>query len=1453
MTPNYFHPAVAHWFKGSFPFPTDCQEQAWSAIRTGQPTLIAAPTGSGKTLAAFLVAIDDLVRQAEKSALAEATQVVYISPLKALSNDIQRNLERPLQGILAHFRRQNRTEIDIRAMVRTGDTPQAARLAMRKRPPHIVVTTPESFYILLTSEGGRQMLATARTVIVDEIHAVAGNKRGSHLALSLERLDLLAGRRVLRVGLSATQRPIQELARFLMGRDETECRIIDVGHARAWELAIELPRSPLQAVMSNEVWEEVYDRLAELIIAHRTTLVFVNSRRLAERVARYLSERIGEGYVATHHGSLARKQRLESEQRLKAGELRALVATASLELGIDIGEVELVCQLGSTHIIATLLQRVGRSGHAIGGLPKGRLFPLSRDDLVECVALIDAIKRGELDCLSIPRQPLDVLAQQIVAMVACQEWPEEELYRAVRHAYPYRDLTREDFSALIGMLAQGFSSRRGQRGAYLHRDGINKRLRARRGARLTAITSGGVIPETADYEVRQEPTDTFVGTVNEDFAIESLKGDIFQLGNTSWRILRVEAGVVRVEDARGQPPTIPFWFGESPARSRELSTAVSRLRKAIDDQLSSGSIEMAQRWLMREVGISQAVAQELVDYLASARLTLGVMPTQEALVMERFFDESGGMQLVIHLPFGSRVNRAFGLGLRKRFCRKFNFELQAAATEDAVVLSLGETHSFPIADVWRYLNSASVREVLIQALLDAPMFESRWRWNATVALAVPRCRVGKKVPPRLQRMNAEDLLTLVFPDQRACLENLTGEREVPDHPLVRQTLHDCLTEAMDIDGLERLLEGIERGEKTLVARDLTEPSPLAQEILNARPYAFLDDAPLEERRTQAVRSRRWLDPEMSSDLGQLDSAAIECVKGEAWPVPESPDELHDALVLLGFITEVEADQSSLIPQAHRTVGGNSDWHRMLEELISEHRATVLSRGEGLARIWVAAERLPQILAVYPAACMSPPLAAPPEQAGQHWSREAALVELVRGRLEGLGPVTSARLACDFGLPEEDLRPALLALEAEGFSLRGSFTPRIQQTEWCERRLLARIHRYTLHRLRQEIEPVSNADLMRFLFSWQHLDASEPLAGPQALAAVLEQLEGFAAQAVAWEEDLLPARVSDYQPEWLDALCLSGRIIWTRLAPPKGNPAERSGAGSIRTTPISLLSRRRARSWQSQAGLCLTGDEGALSPAARRVAQYLEIHGASFFEDLAEGLGLLKTQIEQALAELIAKGMASSDSFAGLRALLGRRRQHIRIEESGRWVLINALGRSLLREDTLAEGAGPGVEAIAWTLLRRYGVVSQGLLWREPALPPWRELLKVYRRLEARGEIRGGRFVAGMAGEQFALPEAVGALRATRRKPKPGKLISISGADPLNLVGILTPGARIPALPTNRILYRDGVPVGLQLGREVKILDQRGQESEWTLRQALIRRPRTGMIGFSHGAEGHFAV
>ncbi len=1443
MAHTDFHPAVSSWFAKRFGVATEPQARAWPEIRAGRHTLIAAPTGSGKTLAAFLSAIDDLVRQAllggGPGGLPDETEVVYVSPLKALSNDVEKNLWEPLAGIREELAAMGLPDVEIRTQVRTGDTPASIRTAMAKRPPHILVTTPESLFILLTSDSGRRMLSTVRTVIVDEIHAVADDKRGSHLSLSLERLEALAGDGLLRIGLSATQRPIEEVARFLVGAGNVEpdgsprCTIVDAGHGRRMDLAVEIPSSsPLEAVMPTEVWGEIYDRLAELIREHRTTLVFANTRRLAERVTRHLSERLGEEKVASHHGSLAKEHRLESERRLKAGELSALVATASLELGIDIGSVDLVCQLGSTRSIATLLQRVGRSGHQLGGLPKGRLFPLTRDELVECAALVDAVRRGELDHLIIPERPLDILAQQIVAAAASEPeegWQEDDLYTLVCRAWPFRNLSRHDFDAVIEMLSTGFTTRRGRRGAYLHRDAVNGVIRARKGARLTAMTSGGAIPDLADYQVVLQPVGTVIGTVHEDFAVESLAGDVFQLGNASWRVIKVEQGRMLVEDAKGQPPNLPFWLGEAPARTEELSVAVSRLREEVAKRVREGSRADAVEWLENELRLPPAAAVQIVDYLAATQSALGTMPSRGTLVAERFFDEAGDMHLVVHAPFGSRLNRAWGLSLRKRFCQTFNFELQAAATENAILLSLGPTHSFPLEDAFRFLHSNTVRGVLTQAVLDAPLFGVRWRWNAGRALAIPRQRGGRRVPAPLLRQQAEDLVAVVFPDQLACLENIVGEREVPDHPLVEQTLRDCLEEAMDIQGLEDLLRRIEAGSVELVARDVVEPSPLAHEILKAQPYAFLDDAPLEERRTQAVSLRRWLDPETASDLGALDADAILRVRDEAWPEAETPDELHDALLTLGFVTIEE--------------GVRSRWSGLFDALAAARRVAIAILPDGGSRLWVAAERLPQLLAIHPGVALEPAIVAPPRLA-RDWPREEALVEMVRGRLEGLGPVTSELLAASLGVKRSAIETALASLETEGFAFRGRFTPGFVGEEWCERRLLARIHRYTLDRLRREIQPVSQADYLRFLLAWQRVDPEAQAEGPEALSALLDQLEGFEAAAAAWEGEILPGRMKEYDPSWLDALCLSGRWVWGRAtAPVANNGARRSGP--VRATPLALLSRGNLHLWREIAGPV---DPAVLelSGAARDVYELLRTRGASFFGEVAHGAGLLHTQLEMALGELVAWGLVTSDSFTGLRALLvpahkrppvDRRRGSSSIslfgmENAGRWSLLHPAG-PIPAPETPSRDA---VEAVAWTLLRRYGVVFRRLLERETLLPPWRDLLMVFRRLEARGEIRGGRFVDGFSGEQYALTEAVGSLRALRKQPKKGVLVSVSAADPLNLVGIATPGDRLPALAGNRLLYRDGEPIAILEGREPRFLvDSLDPATRWQAQSVLVRR------------------
>src|SRR6266516_234269 len=1302
MPLSRFHSVIERWFSNRFVEPTEPQRLAWPVIHNGADVLIAAPTGSGKTFAAFLAAIDDLVRQGlkENGTLRDETQVVYVSPLKALSNDVQKNLSEPLAEIGRTLAELGVPDVAIRTLVRTGDTPQSERQAMLNRPPHILVTTPESLYLILTSERAREMLRSVRTVIVDEIHAVARDKRGSHLALSLARLDALVGKRPQRIGLSATQRPIEEIAQFLVGTGQPLPTIVDAGHIRTLDLALEIPSSPLEAVMSAEVWEEVNARIAELITQHKTTLVFVNTRRLCERLTMHLSERLGADRVTSHHGSLSREKRLEAEERLKRGELQALVATASLELGIDIGSIDLVIQVGSTRSIATLLQRVGRAGHRLGAIPKGRIFPLSRDELIECAAMLRATREGRLDRLIIPDRPLDILAQQIVAAAAGEEWDEDALYQRMRSAYPYRDLTRKEFDDVVQMLAEGFTTRRGRRSAHIHYDGINKKLKGRRGARIAAITSGGAIPDLGDYRVILEPTETFIGTLNEDFAIESSAGDIFQLGNTSYQIVKVESGQVRVADAKGQPPTLPFWLGEAPGRTNELSEEVSRLRQDIADRLDDPPA--AIQWLVDTIGMNEAGARTVVEYLGATRVILGTIPTQKCLVLERFFDEAGGMQLVLHAPFGSRINRAWGLALRKRFCRSFNFELQAAATEDAIVLSLGPQHSFPLDDVFHYLKPETAEHLLVQAMLDAPMFGSRWRWNATRALAVLRARGGKKVPTPLQRMEAEDLVAAVFPDQLACPENLVGDREIPDHPLVNQTITDCLLEAMDFPGLKRVLEGMEAGQFTLIARDTTEPSPLCHEVLNARPYAFLDDAPLEERRTQAVITRRGLDVKTAEEFGKLDQSAIDLVRDEAWPDVSSGDELHDALLVMGALTAGEGGRGK----------EGASWLPYFEELVRAGRAgTVLCEPP----LWIAAERVPVLEAVFPGAVCEPPLVPPERERAKTWTREDALRELVRGRLEAVGPTTAAELGRSLGLAAPDVDFALGALEHEGFVLRGRFTPGVTELEWCERRLLARIHRYTLDRLRKEIEPVTAADFMRFLFRWQRVAPDARAEGPEGLAAVLELLDGFELPAGAWETDVLPARLGEYDPLWLDGLCLSGEIAWGRLSQTRNaeGVTRNRKTGPIRTTPVALFRRERGAIWRS---LTLEPDpaELPLSHAGRAVLEVLDGRGASFFGDLVNATGQLRTEVEKGLGELVAWGLVTADSFAGLRALLipsdrrrpiggsgFRRRGRVApfgVETAGRWSRVRQA--SLLPEDQL-------VEAVAWQLLRRHARNAAG--------------------------------------------------------------------------------------------------------------------------------------------------
>ena len=1431
VSTSHFHPIVREWFEGRFSEPTEAQSQGWAAVAEGRHTLIAAPTGSGKTLAAFLTCIDRLVRQGLEGELPETTQVVYVSPLKALSNDIQKNLAGPLEEITALAARkysEGRPCLDlfpdetegfpaIRVGLRTGDTPQSERQKMAKKPPHILITTPESLYILLTSGSGRRALKGVNTLILDEIHAVADDKRGSHLSLSVERLCALSEQPVVRIGLSATQKPIEEVARLLVGNDSIaadgspDCTIVDTGHAREIDLALCLPEQELGPIASHELWGETLDTVAGLVQEHETTLVFVNTRRLVERVAHQMSARLGEEAVVAHHGSLSREIRLGAEQKLKTGQVKVCVATASLELGIDIGDVDLVCQIGSPRSISVLLQRVGRSGHSVGGKPKGRLFPLTRDELTECVGLARAVRRRNLDALSIPEWPTDVLAQQIVASCAQEEWGEDDLYALARRAYPYRDLPRQKFDQVLEMLSEGFAHRLGRSGAYLHRDGVNGIVKGRRGAPLAAMTNGGAIPENADYDVIAEPDDTFVGTVNEDFAIESLKGDVFLLGNTAWKIRRVERGRVRVEDAHGQPPTIPFWLGEAPGRTTELSDEVSEIRNGIDQLLPDAGA--AREWVATESGVDAEASRQLVAYIEEGKRILGVTPTKDRVVAERFFDESGGMQLVIHAPFGARINRAWGMALRKKICRSFDFELQAVATDDGLNFSLGPTLSMPVDDVFDYLKSSTFEEVLTQAILQAPIFGTRWRWNATRALAILRHTGGKKVPPPLQRMRSDDLLAAVFPAQVACQDNApAGDIELPDHPLVFETLRDCLTEASDLDGCKAMLLAIETGSIEICGRDTVQPSVFSHQILNAMPYAFLDDAPLEERRARAVPLRRAL-PEDSRDLGRLDPEAIQLESDNAWPRVRDADELHDALLTLGVLPEGRDGLS-------RPVMAGLPLVAWLEQLVAAGRVHRVVNDDGLAA-WVATERLELVRRAYDGVSMSP---APrgersslsdPKDPG---SREEAILALVRGWADCLGPFTPQELSSILALPEGDVVYALGRLEHEGVVLRGSYRQGIEGEEFCNRRILARIHRSTIESLRSEVEPVSSAAFVRFLLDWQHVLPEARLHGEGGLLSVIEKLQGFEAAAGTYEEEILGNRVADYSGGLLDRLCLSGEVVWGRFSARQnrsaglGLPSSTRSAFS-RLTPIALA-LRESIDWllpnEAPETAGLTGAPG-------EALEYLQRRGASFLSDIVSATRRLPSDVEEALWTLAAAGLATADGLEGVRQRLRGTKKPRRSQVSGRGNLHRRRGFSrwwlLEADDPLEERT----EAVARQLLLRYGILFPELLHRDSVAVRWRDLARVLRRLEARGEIRGGRFVTGFVGEQFALMEAADALRRWRNREPDDRLAIISATDPLNLVGVLTPGPRLSASPGNRLAYRNGVPIAAMNGGEFTTL------------------------------------
>jgi ATP-dependent Lhr-like helicase len=1494
------HPITAEWFLQKFGSPTEPQTHGWPSILAGDATLISAPTGSGKTLAAFLVCIDKLLRASLSGQLPPCTQVVYISPLKALSNDVQKNLDAPLAEIQRLAIERGYLCPEIRTSVRTGDTLPKERAAMLRNPPHILVTTPESLYILLTAGKSREHLRRVRTVIVDEIHAVADDKRGSHLALSLERLDaLVTGANKLspgqfltglatppqRIGLSATQNPIELVAGFLTGVHENpEARkpatIIQVGQRREFDIAIEVPSDELSSVTNTGMWEEIFDKLAAHAQNHRSTLVFVNTRRLVEKIAFELASRIGPENVAAHHGSLSRVLRLDAEQRLKNGEIKILIATASLELGIDIGDIDLVCQISTTRAVAVAMQRIGRAGHWRGAVPKGRFFATTRDDLMEQAALVRKMRAGELDQLQIPPQPADVLMQQIVAACGAEPWEEDALYNTVRRAYPYRNLSREAFEKILTLLSEGIESTRGRYGAYLLRDGVHGILHPRRGARSIAISNGGAIPDIALYNVILQPEGVQIATLDEHFAVDSSPGDVVLLGTSSWRIQRIEAtGRVLVEDAHGAPPTLPFWFGEAPQRTSVLSDGVGELREQISARtpnVTPGYISPAQpevaatiAWLIEECGLCESGAKQLIAYIVTGRAVLGAVPSKTTIIAERFFDDGGGMQLILHAPFGGRVNKAFGLALRKRFCRGFNFELQAAATDNGINISLAEQHSFPLSDVFHFLTEHTARELLEQASIASPIFKNRWRWAASRSLQLLRMSKGKRIAPQIQRTRSEDLMASVFPQAAACFETIVGDIQIPDHPLVNEVMQDTLQEAMDLEGLIELLRGIKDGAIRCLAIDTPTPSVFAHELLNANPYAYLDEAGLEERRARATSLGRNL-PE---EPGKIDPAAIAQIRKEIWPDLRDENELHDLLHSLIALPLSVIDREEA-----------RHWPTFYERLTQKGRAQTLDLNG--TPCWIATERLPHIAALYaptrtaPQNAQSTPKNASPQdvvilseakdpcisplslpvlssQVTTEVTKEESTQKLVQGWLQILGPTTANTLARTLNLDPAPIYQAFLAMEMQGLLMRGTFeypaTEEPHEIEWCERRILQRIHRRTVATLRKQIEPVTPAVYMRWLLQWQHLAPQTQLSGEEGVFEALRQLEGFEAPAIEWERNLLPARVANYDSRWLDGLCLSGAVGWGRISP---HPAWSSADEAARprrviptnAAPITFYIRETA-DWLPHALAQQSVEEeklaAALSPHALQLRTLLQQRGACFANDIQRIANLTRHQTQHALWELATAGLASADGFDQLRACMDPRRKSTTTETPGKRPTRTNAGRwSLLTEPATNPGApepalslSKGLDSETWVgspmssaetsrsqlsqriieqarrtdaalesfarqLLARYGVLFRDLLTRESNAPKWRDLLNILRRLEARGEIRGGRFISGFSGEQYALPEAMDSLRAARNRDC-SAIIPVSAADPMNLAGIVIPGDRISAVPGKQVVYRNG--------------------------------------------------